>query len=162
MKLRKITAAAVFCALLAVLSQIVLPLPGGVPLTLQTFAVALCGFCLGQKNGLLAVGAYLLLGGVGLPLFSSFGGGIGWLLGPTGGFLWGFLPLIFCCGLRKYPIAFGGLAACHLLGLIQFALVTGNSLWQAFLVASLPYLAKDALSLVAARWLAKRLPRKFF
>ena len=90
MRLRKMAAAGVFCALLAVVSQLVIPLPAGIPLTFQVLAVALCGCCLGWKWGTVSVLVYLLLGGVGLPLFSGFGGGIGWLLGPTGGFLWGF------------------------------------------------------------------------
>lgn len=166
MRLRKMTAAALFCAVIAVLAQLVLPLPGGVPVTLQTFAVALCGYCLGWQGGLIAVGGYLLLGGCGLPVFSSFGGGMGWLLGPTGGFLWGFLLLALFCGLRQGRAAFGmgliGLAACHLLGIAWFSAVSGNGLWQAFLIASLPYLLKDIASLWLARWLSKRLPHKLF
>ncbi|MBQ6824869.1 MAG: biotin transporter BioY [Clostridia bacterium] len=162
MNLKKLTVAGVFCGVLAVLSQFALPLPGGVPLTLQTFGVALCGFCLGWRYGGATVAVYLLLGAVGLPVYSSFGGGIGWLLGPSGGFLWGFLPLAVACGSKNRPIALGGLAACHLLGVIQLAAVTGNSLWQAFLVGSLPYLLKDVLTVLAARWLAGRLPQKFF
>lgn len=168
MKLRKMTAAALLCAVIAVLAQITIPLPGGVPITLQTFAIALCGCCLGWKWGLVTVGIYLLLGGCGLPVFSSFGGGVGWLLGPTGGFLWGFLPLAFCCGLRiknqwtALGVSLIGLAACHLPGVIQFSVVTGNSLWQAFLIASLPYLLKDVVSVWLARWLSKRLPHRLF
>lgn len=167
MKLRKMTAAAVFCAVIAVVAQIALPLPGGVPLTLQTFAIAFCGYCLGWQGGVVAVASYLLLGGCGLPVFSSLGGGIGWLLGPTGGFLWGFLPLVFCCGLRKKKkaailLGFLGLMACHLIGIAQFAAVSGNGLWQAYLAVSLPYLLKDGGSLLAAHWLARRLPRRLF
>lgn len=167
MKLRKMTAAAVFCAILAVLSQIAIPLPAGVPVTLQLFGVALCGCCLGWQGGLVAVGVYLLLGGCGLPVFSAFGSGLGWLLGPTGGFLWGFLPLAVCCGLRvKKPwqplLSGAGLAVCHLMGVVQFAVVTGNSMAGAFVIASLPYLVKDILLVLFARWLAKKLPKGFF
>lgn len=165
MKLRKMTAAAVFCAVLAVLSQIVIPLPAGVPVTLQTFGVALCGCCLGWQGGLVAMGVYLLLGGCGLPVFSAFGSGLGWLMGPTGGFLWGFLPLALCCGLRArtpwQPLLSGvGLAACHLIGTVQFAVVTGNLVVQAFVVASLPYLGKDIVFVLFARWLAKKITTK--
>lgn len=162
MRLRKMAAAGVFCALLAVVSQLVIPLPAGIPLTFQVLAVALCGCCLGWKWGTVSVLVYLLLGGVGLPLFSGFGGGIGWLLGPTGGFLWGFLPLVLGCGFRKYPIAFGGLAVCHLMGVAQLSWVNGISMWQAALVGSFPYLWKDVLLVWAAFLIAKRIPRKFF
>ncbi len=163
MKPRKLTAVAVFCALIALLAQLILPLPAGVPLTLQTLGIALCGYCLGWRYGLATVALYLLMGGCGLPVFSGFGGGLGWLLGPTGGFLWGFLPLVFCCGLRpKGALGFLGLALCHLLGVVQFSLVTDNSLWQAFLLASLPYLLKDIAVLLLAKWCSLRLPQRFF
>ncbi len=71
----------VFAAVLAVLSQISIPLPSGIPVTLQTFAVALCGYALGWKRGLLATAVYVALGLVGLPVFSGFSGGVGSVLG---------------------------------------------------------------------------------
>jgi len=72
---------AVMAAVLAVLAQFSIPMPTGTLLTLQTFAVALCGSVLGIKKGLAAVGVYLLLGAVGLPVFASFRGGLGILAG---------------------------------------------------------------------------------
>lgn len=162
MKARRMASAGVFCALLAVISQVVIPLPAGVPLSFQVFAVSLCGCCLGWKWGAVSVAVYLLLGGVGLPLFSSFGGGIGWLLGPTGGFLWGFLPLVLGCGTQKYRYAFGGLAVCHLLGIFWLAQVQQITPWQAAVAGSLPYCGKDVLLVWAAFWTAKRIPQKFF
>ena len=121
----------VMAAVLAVLSQISIPLPGGVPLTLQTFAVALCGYLLGPALGSAAAAVYLALGASGLPAFAGFSGGIGCFLGPTGGFLWGFLPFALLCGLgiksEKKPLALAlgavGLASCHLAGVLQFAAV---------------------------------------
>lgn len=160
---RRAVAAAVFAALLAVLSQVSIPLPTGVPLTLQTFAVALCGFVLGPSLGAAATGVYLALGAVGVPVFSGFTGGVGSFAGMTGGFLWGFLPMAALCGLgarrggRLSALALGGLGLglCHLCGAAQFAAVTGRSLWEAFLLASAPYLVKDALS-AALAWVAGR------
>ena len=87
-----------FAAVLAVLSQISIPMPSGVPVTLQTFAVALTGFILGWKYGAISVGIYILLGTVGVPVFSNFSGGLGALFGKTGGFIWGFLFLAGFCG----------------------------------------------------------------
>ena len=75
----------VFAAVLAVLSQISFPLPSGIPVTLQTFAVALCGYALGCKRGTLAVLVYIVLGAVGLPVFANFSGGFGSLVGLAGG-----------------------------------------------------------------------------
>ena len=67
-KITNIVMVGVFAAVLAVLSQISFPLPSGIPVTLQTFAVALCGYALGCKRGTLAVLVYIVLGAVGLPV----------------------------------------------------------------------------------------------
>lgn len=148
----------VMAAVLAVLSQISIPLPGGVPLTLQTFAVALCGYLLGPALGSAAAAVYLALGASGLPAFAGFSGGIGCFLGPTGGFLWGFLPFALLCGLGiksgKKPLALAlgavGLASCHLAGVLQFAAVMNLSVPAAFLTASAPFLIKDGISVALA------------
>ena len=157
-RLHRMVVAGVFAALLAVLSQISIPLPTGIPVTLQTFAVALCGFALGPGLGAAAVGVYLALGAVGIPVFAGFSGGIGSFVGMTGGYLWAFLPMAFLCGLGArqknralaLTVGFLGLVICHLCGSFQFALVSAVSPWNAFLLASAPYLLKDAASLVAA------------
>ena len=89
---KKLVYTAVFAAITACLAQITIPMPSGVPITLQTFAVAFAGFFLGAKCGLAAVGIYILLGAAGAPVFSGFTGGAPHLIGLTGGFVWGFLP----------------------------------------------------------------------
>ncbi len=153
-------------AMTAVLSLIAVPMPSGVPLTLQVFAVALCGFLGGIRTGLPAVCIYLLLGAVGLPVFSGFRGGFGVLLDMTGGFLWGFLPLVILCGacakttgkitIRNVSIslfaALGGLLLCHLMGILQYMAVCGTAWEIAAAAVSLPFLGKDLL-LVAAAWI---------
>lgn len=167
-RLKRLVSAAVFAALLAVLSMLVVPLPAGVPITLQTFGVALCGFCLGRKRGLGAVAAYLAVGACGLPVFAGFGGGIGWLIGPSGGFLWGFLPMVCFCGAakgtfwKKIAIGTAGLFVCSLMGIAQYALVANVTLWQAFLVSCAPFLVKDLTGVFGALLLSVRLPKKIF
>jgi len=149
---------AVFSSLLAVVSQIVIPTPLGVPLTLQTFVVALCGYVLGNIWGTLSVTVWILSGFIGLPVFSLFGAGASALFGLNGGFLWGFLALAFLCGIsvkqsRKaitFLISFIGLIICHLLGAVQFSIVSGVSFVAALLTACLPYIIKDSLLLLAA------------
>ena len=131
-KITNIVMVGVFAAVLAVLSQISFPLPSGIPVTLQTFAVALCGYALGCKRGTLAVLVYIVLGAVGLPVFANFSGGFGSLVGLAGGYIYGFLPMAALCGLgtkmphRVLAIVLGvvGLAACHLCGTIQFRAVS--------------------------------------
>lgn len=143
-------------AVLCVLSIIQIPMPTGVPITLQTFAVALCGYVLGSKKGAIAAALYMLIGLIGIPVYAGMTAGPGILFGMTGGFIFGFIGMALLCGIEvnhKVPrIAFGaaGLFFCHLLGGIQFSLVTGTGAVESFLIASAPYLVKDALSVAGA------------
>lgn len=97
---KELVLAGMFAAVLAVISQISIPLPTGVPITIQIFGVALIGTVLGWRLGFLATLIYILLGAVGLPVFSSFRGGIQSLLGLTGGYIWGWLFMVLLCGIR--------------------------------------------------------------
>lgn len=157
-RILNITFAALFTAITAALSQAAIPTPFGVPLTLQTFAVALCGYVLGIKWGLASIITYILLGMFGVPVFSGFKGGAQVLFGATGGFIFGFLFLAAFCGaaeiiknkyLKILP-GFAGLAVCHLLGTVQYALIYKMEFIPAFLLVSAPYLLKDAISVVLA------------
>lgn len=156
-----------FAAVTGVLSQISIPLPSGVPVTLQTFAVALAAYVLGAKLGTASIGVYILLGAVGVPVFSGFSAGFSTLVGMTGGFIWGFLLMAACCGYAaslKNPAAIialslVGLAGCHLPGVLQFMIVTGRGFMDSFLLVSVPYLVKDIISVVLA-WLAAKALRK--
>ncbi len=156
---KKLIITGMFAALTAVLAQVSIPLPSGVPITLQTFAVALTGVVLGGKLGLAATFVYILLGAVGVPVFTGFQGGLPVIAGKTGGFIWGFLFLAFLsgAGLGLCRRALGwvpgmaGLVICHILGTAQFALLAGMDFTKAALLVSLPYLAKDVIS-VALAW----------
>ena len=163
-KIRTLTFAALFAALIAVCAQLTVPMPSGVGFTLQTFAVALCGFLLGVKAGAAAMLAYLLVGLAGAPVFSGFQGGLQVLFGPTGGFLLGFFPMTALCGLAagrqgalRWIWGLPGLLVCHLGGVVQFALLREMELLPAFLLVSAPFLVKDLLSVAAAALLAWRL-----
>ena len=158
----KLTRSALMVALIAVCAQITIPLPWGVPMTLQTLAVALCGYLLGPLNAMVVIGVYLLLGLFGLPVFSAFGAGAAVLLGRTGGFLYGFFALAGLCGLagrqerKLFQLLLGvpGLLLCHLAGTIQFALIAKMGFWASALLVSVPYLLKDLVSVALASRLA--------
>lgn len=90
---------AVFAAIIAVMAQLSIPMPGGVPMTLQTLAVPLAAIILGTRRGTAAVIVYLLLGAAGAPVFSGFAGGVGKLFGMTGGFLFSFPLMAIAAGL---------------------------------------------------------------
>ena len=152
------TMAALFAALLAILSQIQIPLPSGVPVTMQTFGVALMGAVLGWKVGALSILVYLMMGFVGLPVFAGFGAGVAVLAGPTGGFLIGFVGMAILCGvgaeregmLMRFLFAVVGLLSCHLCAVLYFIPLAGVSFLQSVAVMTLPYLLKDAISVALA------------
>ncbi len=167
-----IVSCALMSAIICVLSQISIPLPTGVSLTLQTFAVALCGYFLGIKYGTVSVCVFLALGALGIPVFSGFKGGIHILTaGLTGGFLWGFIFLSFFCGLgvhrmlKKHgfmiPVLFGviGLLICHLCGVVQYSAISGIGFIQSILAVSVPFLIKDILSVAAAFFCARAISK---
>ena len=136
----------------------------GVGMTFQTFAIALAGYTLGVKKGGAAVLVYMALGAVGVPVFSGFQGGLGVLLGPTGGFILGFLPMVLFCALGKGKKAFPsllwgalGLKSCHFLGTAGYALWADCDYLSASLSVSVPYLFKDIFLVICAFFVSKAL-----
>ena len=164
-KTRDMVFIAVFTAIIAALSQVSIPMPNMVPITLQTFAVSLAGYFLGAKKGVASVGVYVMLGAVGAPVFASFKGGFAVLIGYTGGFIWGFIPLAFLCGIladKKLGMALGvlGIVVCHLLGSIQYMILSGNGFWASVALVSLPYILKDLLLIPAAFFISKTIKKR--
>ena len=147
-------------------------IPATIPFTLQTFAMFTAVTTLGMKNGTIAIGVYIFLGGIGFPIFSGFRGGPGVLFGPTGGYIIGFLFIgILTGGIIK---AFGrstpiliiamvlGLLGTYAFGTIFFLLVysTNNQPESIFTVLSwcvFPYLIPDCLKITLSILLSKRL-----
>lgn len=156
-----------FTAVAVITSLISLPLPGGVALTLQTFGMALIGYVLGP-SGVWAVLVWILLGAVGLPVFSGFRSGAEALFGPSGGFIFGFPFMTFLCGLgsrqRHLPAALlsglAGLLVLHLLGILHYARLSGLDFWASALIMSVPFLIKDVCSVVLALAAGKSMRRR--
>lgn len=156
-KLNKLILTAMITALVAVLSPIAIPMPIGIPVTLQTFCVSFAGFFLGYKLGVVSILIYILLGAIGLPVFSGYNGGLGVLTSYTGGFIFGFIFLALFSGfkfkLSNYlQVVSGiiGLLLCHALGAIQFGLLSNISIIESIVLVSVPYLIKDIASIIAA------------
>jgi biotin transport system substrate-specific component len=163
-----------FAAITAVLSQIAIPLPTNVPLTLQTFAVALAGYFLGAVKGTVSMLVYVMLGAVGVPVFANWKGGFGVITGATGGFIVGFIFMALLCGVgssvfssKKLSgkvlavlLGIAGLAVCHLLGFGWYAIFAKVSLGKSFMVVSLPYLIKDIGSVIAAYVISEELIKR--
>lgn len=157
MKTKDITYVAVFSALISVLSIISIPTPWGVPFTLQTSSISLAGFVLGKKYGTLSIIVYLLLGAIGLPVFAGLTGGISSFISVTGGFLFGFIFLSFLCGTNNIFYGILGLLICHLLGAIQYGILTQTKFINSIIIVSLPYLIKDLLSIILAYFISKKI-----
>ena len=149
-----------------------LTVPAVVPFTLQTFGVFFALCFLGGARGTAVIAVYLAMGLIGLPVFSGFKGGVAALLGPTGGYLLGFLAtaLIYWLGTAVFrrnatnvwvqtTLCVIGLLACYLLGTVWFICVyrATNSWTKALTLCVVPYLLPDALKLVLAVTLAKTL-----
>ena len=159
-------------ALTALLSLISIPMPSAVPVSLQCFAIALCGYFAGSIMGTVSLITYIAIGAVGLPVFAGFRGGFAVLLGPTGGFIIGFIPLCLLCGgfgveikekryrhIIKIGMGLVGLILCHLCGVIYFMLITQTNTTTALLTASIPYIIKDVICVVAAYFASGLLKR---
>ncbi len=164
---KKLIFSALFVAIICVFSQIALPF-ALVPVTLQVFAICICGYYLGVKYGLLTTCVYIISGAIGMPVFYGFQGGAQHLLGLTGGFIFGFIPLVFCCGIAhkfksnvlKILLGILGVLTCHLIGVLQFMAFSNNGLIASFVIASLPYLLKDIPLAILAFYLAKLIKKR--
>ncbi len=146
--------------------------PATVSFTMQTFGVFVTVGTLGGKRGTLAVLVYLLLGAFGAPVFAGFTGGIGCLLGSTGGYIvgflaaalvmWGLEPLWGKTRLRLALSMAAGLLVCYLFGTVWFmAVYAGKAesigMWAALCTCVFPYVLPDLLKIALALALCKRL-----
>jgi biotin transport system substrate-specific component len=151
-----------FIALIAAGSWISIPLPP-VPLTLQTLFVLLSGVVM-KRYAVIPVGLFVLLGTVGLPVFHNGTAGIGVLLGPTGGFLLGFIAAAFIVGLayerQSKACRAGGLIlgtfATYFFGVAWLAWSASLSLLQAVLVGVAPFVVGEVVKVAAAYVIGER------
>lgn len=164
----------IFVSLIAVCSWI--SIPSTVPFTLQTLGVFLTVFVLGGKRGTLAITTYLILGAVGVPVFANFTGGLGKILGLTGGYLVGFIATALI--MWFFEVVFGrkiftlilsavlGLLACYTLGTAWFMYVYSNTKESISLSTTLswcvyPFIIPDLVKLILALMIGERLYKVF-
>ena len=172
-KIKDIVFIGISAALIAVCSWISIPLPT-VPITLQTMGVCLIAGLFGLKRGTLATAAYITLGALGVPVFSGFTGGVGIILGQTGGYIIGFIFTALIVGLasdkfkgRLLPLILSmviGILVCYAFGTAWFAVVYAKSNEPASLLTILgwcvfPFLLPDAVKIAVAAVLANRLKK---
>lgn len=169
-KVRDLCYIALCVALMAICSWI--SVPTVVPFTLQTLGVFLCFGLLGGKRGTLAVLIYILVGAVGIPVFSGFSGGLGIIFGNTGGYIVGFLAAALIMWLFEKifgnrPVIYAvsmiaGLAVCYAFGTAWFIVLYTRSTGAVQLLTVLgwcvfPFIIPDLLKIAVAFYLSMRL-----
>lgn len=171
MTTKRMTRTALCAALLAPCAW--LSVPTQPPFTMQTFGIFLTLLLLGAKDGTIAIGLYILLGALGVPVFSGFNGGMGALMGPTGGYIVGFLLICLIFGLLcgkgaglwlKALALLLGLAVCYAFGTLWFVKVYGDtkdpiSTLSALSMCVFPFIVPDLAKLALALWAGKRLEK---
>ena len=162
---RHMVLAALFAALLAVFSQLAIPMVP-VPMNLALLAVFLCALVLEPRWALISVGLYLLMGVLGLPVFSGFRGGPSVLFGPTGGYLLGYLLAAAVISLlipladhyaKRILVLVAALLACYLPGTLWLMMLTGRGFGEALPLAVYPFLPGDAIKIILAAFIAPRM-----
>lgn len=163
----ELTKCAMFAALLAICSWITVP--SVIPFTMQTFAVFTMCAVLGTKLSVITVMVYIVLGAIGLPVFSGFRGGVGVLIGATGGYIWGFLLTALACGIlidlqkkcgKKSKIftvlsMLVGLILCYASGTLWYYYVYtskngSTTIWAILCAAVFPYIIPDIIKILLA------------
>lgn len=146
----------VMTAVICALAPFSIPI-GVIPISLTNFAVLLAVYILGMKKGTISLCCYILIGAVGVPVFSGFSGGIAKILGPTGGYIVGFIPLavitgIFLIKTNKWFFRFLGMvlgtAVLYAFGTAWFCLISGADLHKALWGCVIPFIPGDLIKII--------------
>lgn len=170
-QIKTIAIVGLMTALICVLGPLSIPLPfSPVPISLTNLAIYFTIYVIGTKRGTLSYLIYLLIGFAGLPVFSAFTGGPGKLLGPTGGYLIGFIFMALICGffIEKWPVKlylhFAGMvigtAVCYVFGTVWLAYQAGMSFSAALAAGVIPFIPGDLAKIVIAMLLGPQINKK--
>ncbi len=175
MKTKNLVLCAVCAAITCVLAPLSIPISGMIPITLATFAVMLSGILLGGRFGALSQVIYLIIGAVGVPVCAGFTPALPKLLGPTGGYLVGYIPLAFVCGaiysmwgkksrgVKKYAFMLLGMIAgavvLYAFGTAWFCILNHVDVIYALTLCVVPFLIGDAIKIAVVMILAPQLEK---
>ncbi|MBM4235312.1 MAG: biotin transporter BioY [Firmicutes bacterium] len=166
-----LTLSAFFVALIAVLAQIAVPLPfSPVPFTGQVIGVFLTGIMLPKRAALLTILTYLLIGAAGMPVFSLARGGLYMLTGPSGGYLFGFIPAVLVLSLllkdqaqpslpKLIAAMLPALGLIYLVGSLQLGLLMQLSIKQSLLVGVAPFIVFDLAKVLITALLSRQIKK---
>ena len=156
---KEITLVGMCAALMAIFSQLSIPLPfTSVPVTLQVFGLVVLAVIVGAKIGTLSLIIFVILGAIGLPVFANFSGGFGVIVGPTGGYIIGFIIMALLVGYASskenkillFIASYIAVTIDLLLGTIYLKIVTGLSLQGALIAGLYPFIIKDFIIIAIA------------
>ena len=167
MKTKTMILCAIFAAILCVFSVMTIPI-GPVPISMGLFGIMIAAGILGLKRGTIAVAVFILIGVVGVPVFTGFRGGVAPLAGPTGGYIWSYVPMTAVIGLLtlktpsnkwlamlRYFLAFlTGVVVCYIMGTIQFMFVQDTGVKAALGICVLPFIPFDIAKALAVSYIS--------
>ena len=171
MKTKEMIHIALMAALISVSAPLSIPI-GNVPISLATLTIMLSGALFGRKIGALSTILYILLGIIGIPVFAGYSSGIGVILGMTGGYVVGYIPLAYLSGLfaelgknktgiKQLFIQFTGMIlgtlVLYIIGTIYFEYIMQLPLWSALMACVIPFLPGDLVKMILVVILSKRL-----
>lgn len=175
MKTKNLVLCAVCAAITCVLAPLSIPISGMIPITLATFAVMLSGILLGGRLGALSQIIYLIIGAVGVPVCAGFTPALPKLLGPTGGYLVGYIPLAFVCGaiysmwgktsrgVKKYTFMLLGMIAgtvvLYAFGTAWFCILNHVDVVYALTLCVVPFLIGDMIKIAVVMILVPQLEK---
>lgn len=161
----EITKIGLVAAVLCIIAPLSIPI-GPVPISFTNFIIYVAIFAIGSRRGLVSYLVYLLIGLVGLPVFSGFSGGPGKLFGPTGGYLFGFIFIFLISGYfieknykdKKNTILamIIGTVVCYFFGTIWLNIQTGMGLSQAFMAGVIPFIPGDLVKIAVAAFAGEK------
>lgn len=170
-RLRRMLETALCTALLCIAAPLIIPLTfSAVPLSLATWVVYIISAILGLKRGVICVLLYLLIGVVGVPVFSGWEAGFQKFIGPTGGYLAGYIFIAGFTGFSSDKFGFNtlmcsafmilGTLFCYALGTMWLAYAMKLSIGQALLAGVVPYIPLDIVKIATAAPIAIKIKRR--
>lgn len=160
-KVLKLTITALMAAILCITAPLSIPLPfSTVPISLATFSIYLSAGILGKYFGSMSVFIYLLLGAVGVPVFAMWAAGFSVIVGPRGGYLFGYLVIAFITGIFadksggkiKYTIIgmILGTLGCYLIGMVWLGFSLDMGVNETLLAGFVPFIPGDIIKMILA------------
>lgn len=167
-KIYTLSRTAIIAAVICVLAPLSIPI-GPIPVSLTTLVLYLSLYLVGWKLSTLSLITYLAIGMIGLPVFSGFSGGFGRILGPTGGYIVGFLPMVILSGLvidkcsnriLQFVGLLAGTAVCYAFGTAWYCFEAGATLQAALAACVFPFIPVDLVKIAIAMFVGPQVRKK--